>query len=128
MTASPLLPGYYRVVARRHTEEGELFRLQLMDDCCVYQGHFPGQPVCPGVCNIHMLLECAALMADQPLRLSSIKLCRLTTLLTPGEYPELEAHIQLTTADNGGWLLNASLGKGEDVYLSLRAEVVAENE
>ena len=108
---------------RREGLSGE-FVVRLNPDCAVYEGHFPGEPVSPGVCNIAMLLECAGRVAGMPLRAVKVNRCRLTTLITPLVHPVLELHIALNEKAPGIWVLNAEIGKGADSYMTLKAEVM----
>lgn len=100
--------------------------VRLNPDCRVYEGHFPGEPVSPGVCNIEMLLECAARVIGHPLRATKLNRCRLTTLITPIMHPELEVQVELKEKEPGCWVLNAQIGKAEEAYLTLKAEVTQE--
>ena len=44
---------YYKVLRARKEGEGKaVYHVAILPDCNVYEGHFPGNPVCPGVCNI----------------------------------------------------------------------------
>lgn len=113
-----MIEDFYDIVAR-HEEGGEtVFHVALRPDCKVYEGHFPGSPVAPGVCNIQMIRECAELVSGKPLLIQKIGQCRMTKLITPGEFPELDVHVALD-----GESLMASIVSGETVCLTLKATV-----
>lgn len=113
-----LIEGFYDIVARREEDGETVFRVALRPDCKVYEGHFPGTPVAPGVCNIQMIRECAEQVAGRPLLLTKISQCRMTKLITPGEFPELDVHVALD-----GESLTASIVSGETVCLTLKATI-----
>jgi len=118
------MENYYSLIASTIDGLSGLFRVQLNPDCRVYEGHFPGSPVSPGVCNIRMMLECAEQVVQHPLNVCKINRCRFTTLLSPQTHPELEIQINLQPKEDGLFILNASIGKGEEVYQTLKAEVL----
>ncbi|MBO4250123.1 MAG: beta-hydroxyacyl-ACP dehydratase [Paludibacteraceae bacterium] len=118
------MENYYSLIASTIDGLSGLFRVQLNPDCRVYEGHFPGSPVSPGVCNIRMMLECAEQVAHHPLNVRKISRCRFTTLLSPQTHPELEIQIDLQPKEDGLFILNASIGKEEEVYQTLKAEVL----
>ena len=90
------------------------FDVALHADCDVYRGHFPGEPVSPGVCNIQMLKECVERVVGQPLLLNYIQQCRLTTLVTPVKHPHVEVRIRIVDKlDNG---INGTLVEGRIYY------------
>ena len=104
------------------------FAVRLNPACEVYKGHFPDEPVSPGVCNIAMLLSCAEMVIGFPLRATKINRCRLTTLITPLSHAELELDIDLKEKEPERWVLTARIGKGENDYLTLKAEVIRDSE
>lgn len=121
-----LIPNYYTILDQQIEGQSAHFRVALNSDCKVYEGHFPGTPVSPGVCNINMLLECAGLVLGKSLRLLSISRCKFITLITPHDYPEVEVRVELSEKNDTIYALNANIGRGEDIYLQLKAEVEKE--
>lgn len=95
----------------------------LLPECKVYDGHFPGNPVCPGVCNMEMIKECACLVAGHVLRYSGIKQCRLTAIATPAVCPEVDVKVVLTERD-GGYQIVGSIADDGQTYMSLKGFVV----
>ena len=94
------LEDYYYRFLGCETDGGNRFvcRLQLLPDCDVYTGHFPGKPVCPGVFNLQMVKECVQRVAGHRLRMVFIKLCRLTAVATPTDCPLLTLDIRLSAS------------------------------
>ncbi|MFS2716174.1 beta-hydroxyacyl-ACP dehydratase [Bacteroides uniformis] len=72
--------NYYKLISMHSDGTSGVFHLSLRLDCEVYRGHFPGNPVCPGVCNIQMIKECAERLTGQRLHISRIRRCRLTAV------------------------------------------------
>ena len=121
-----LVENYYKINGIVKEGEVTIFQIALNPDCKVYEGHFPGEPVSPGVCNIRMIQECAEQVAGKPLFLSNLQQCRLTTLVTPLAHPEVEVIIRMEEKGET-YKLKATLGKGEEVYLDLKAELITQN-
>lgn len=118
-----LVKDYYKIKEVLKKEDGTaLFQIILQTDCEVYKGHFPGEPVSPGVCNIQMIKECAEQTLEKPLLLNNLQQCRLTTLVTPSNHPQVGVTIHLEEK-RGVYKLKATLGKGEEIYLDLKAEL-----
>lgn len=119
-----LIQNYYTVLQQSHEGDTYLFEVSMNADCSVYEGHFPGEPISPGVCNIQMLKECLETVLGHSVLLDTIQQCRFTTLITPIAYPELEVRICLLRQEEEHVKFKATLGKGEEVYLELKAEAV----
>ena len=71
----------------------------LKADCDVYQGHFPGKPVSPGVCNIEMIRECAELLTGENLLIETIKQCRLTAVASPTACPKVDVKVSVAKVE-----------------------------
>lgn len=121
-----MIKDYYTINEIVQKEGVTLFHISLCPDCIVYEGHFPGEPVSPGVCNIQMIKECAEQVAGKSLLLNNLQQCRLTTLMTPVQHPQVEVSIHLEEKGDA-YKLKATLGKGEEVYLDLKAELITYN-
>jgi 3-hydroxyacyl-[acyl-carrier-protein] dehydratase len=117
-----LISDYYTILKHETLPQGEHFLLSLNPESKVYEGHFPNEPVCPGVCNMQMIAECACAVAGKELRLTHIKQCRFTVLITPIKHKQLDLLLQLTPTDNT-FILNATLGIGDEVFMSLKGEM-----
>lgn len=106
------------------------FKINLLADHPVYEGHFPGEPVCPGVCSLQMVKECAQLMAHEKFLISYIKQYRLLEVMAPQKNPELMVEIHLEQGEKEGtgiiYKMKASgcaLGKPEMKYFEISAEL-----
>ena len=80
--------------------ETGVYRLQLNADHEIYKGHFPGNPVTPGVVMIQMLTELMQQHTGKKVRLISIPSCKFSKTLKPFEYPFINYSIKTTPSDN----------------------------
>ena len=72
--------------------------IRLLPDSPVYQGHFPGYPITPGVCLVEIALELIAEMAgqaghDEKVRLVGAKNIKFTSPIIPAEGTELRFNL-----------------------------------
>lgn len=72
--------------------------VRLLPESPVYQGHFPGYPITPGVCLVEIALELIAEMADQVghdgrTRLVAAKNIKFTSPIIPTEGTELRFNL-----------------------------------
>ena len=129
---------YYHILSSDITTDAGVFCVALNADCEVYQGHFPGEPISPGVCNIQMIKECAERClgyagdnlltagedSESPsILLSHIRQCRLTTLVTPQQHPEVEVRVAILSRSEDTITFRGTIGKGEEVYMELKGEL-----
>ena len=115
------LEDYYYKVYSYSTDWATtgLYCMMIVPDCDVYAGHFPGQPVCPGVFNLQMIKECVSHIAGKRLKITSIKRCRLLAVATPSECPDMYLKFKYTR-QGGDYLVRAELYTPEKVYMELQ--------
>ena len=58
--------------------------------------------------------------------LSHIKQCRLTTLVTPQQHPEVEVRVAILSRSDDTITFRGTIGKGEEVYMELKGELTNE--
>ena len=87
---------YYKINSRTADGEATLFDVSLLPDYCVYSGHFPGNPISPGVCSIQMIKECAEQLTGHRLFLAYISKCRFSAMISPKMTPRLLLRMHLS--------------------------------
>ncbi len=114
---------YYKIVDKQVDGMSGVFHISILPDCDVYRGHFPGEPVCPGVCNIETIKECAMLLTGKKLLISTIKQCRLTTVATPTACPNVDVTVQVAPTEQG-YTVVARIADAENVYMEYKGNMV----
>lgn len=114
--------NYYELISMRGDGTSGVFNITLCPDCDVYRGHFPGNPVCPGVCNMQTIKELAERLTNKRLHIGSIRRCRLTAVATPVECPDLEVRINLLPTENG-YGITATVSDARRTYMDYRGEM-----
>lgn len=119
-----MLEGYYYHVNECHIDARSCrFRVELLSDCDVYRGHFPGHPISPGVFNIRLVKECAMRFFGVPnLYFSHIKQCRFTNLVSPERSPMIDILLEVEPTE-GGHVVKATLSDEKQTYMKLKGEL-----
>lgn len=90
----------------------------------IYEGHFPQQPVVPGVCMIQMIREVAEKVTGQALMFSSITNIKFLALVVPTVNSQLTIKLSLDKIDDG-FSAKASVESGDKTFLSLKGNLSA---
>ncbi len=75
--------------------------LRLREDHPIYQGHFPGQPVVPGVCLLQMVKELAAMATKKTLILQKADTMKFLQQIDPRFTPVLRAELSCSILEDG---------------------------
>lgn len=109
-----------------HIDGGSgIFSLSINPSCTVFNGHFPSQAVCPGVCGIELVREYAGRIVGGSLRITSISKCRFTAILRPGAERLLFLNVSAVPLVPGGsvYAVEATMSGRAVSYMSLRGEM-----
>lgn len=67
----------------------------------VFKGHFPGNPIMPGVCMIQIIKELTEKITQQTLMIQTLSNVKFMALINPENNPELRLELDIaTTEDN----------------------------
>lgn len=117
--------NYFQIDALHMGAAHGVFYLRLLPGCDVYRGHFPGNPVCPGVCHIEMLRECVMKLVGVKVFISSVKQCRLTAVSDPLSCSELKLTVSLEKTDER-YAVSALLEDEEKTYMEYRGSMAVD--
>lgn len=79
----------YTVIRKEETSGGISYVIRLNSDHFIYEAHFPGEPVTPGVCILQLAQELLALEINEHLELKKIKNAKFTAVISPDQLTEL---------------------------------------
>lgn len=107
-----------------HDGSQQLFNAQisLNADHSIYQGHFPGNPVVPGVCQVQMVKELIEKAVDHPLILTDSDNIKFLAMIDPRVNPELECSIQIREVDGSELTAVATIFSGSTLFLKFKGK------
>lgn len=95
-----LIEGLYKITATETTAQGILAKVRLNKDHAIFKGHFPGNPVMPGVCMIQMVKELTEDAIGKNLFLTVSSNVKFMAIINPEINPDLEVSIEISE-ENG---------------------------
>ena len=122
-----LLEIFYKIIHRKEREDGKQeIEIELTPGHVLYQGHFPGQPVVPGVCTLQMIKESAEQIANRPLQYVQITSSKFLSAINPMETPLLQLFIRLEETEEHLFKLQAEGICKEKEFIKLKAILTEE--
>lgn len=115
-----LLNDFYKI---KNIQQGEKYTIdiELNSKHQVYQGHFPGNPVAPGVCLTQMVKETVEHITGKKLLMVTGDNLKFTAVLNPEINPDVTMVLGLKTKDNGLLQADSSVTAGETGFFSIKA-------
>ena len=75
--------SFYKIHEITREDNSATVRVELLPSHPIYAGHFPGQPVVPGVCTLTIIKECIEKVLGRSTSYASIKECKYMSALIP---------------------------------------------
>ena len=122
-----LKDDFYTIV--QLTEEDNAIRatLKLNPAHRIFDGHFPGQPVVPGVCMVQMIKEILETAIGKSMMLKQSDYIKFLSVINPMEEKSVNAFVQYNDKGTEGIHTVASLHCEERVCMKLKGVFVLNN-
>lgn len=110
----------YRIL---NQEEGKLkASIEINAKHQVFEGHFPGVPVLPGVCQVQAIKEILQNVSGETLKIEKVRDIKFMAMVIPEKMPVLNCEITFTLSE-GAYKVNAALLHEETSILKLRGNL-----
>ena len=90
----------------------------------IYNGHFPQQPVVPGVCMLQIIKECIEKIQQAPLQYKQIASCKFLSVINPNETPELKLSLTIKKNETDTFQILAEGASSKDICIKLKAQLI----
>ena len=97
-----VLKDFYKVLSEEKTSDSKYSITILVNEKHeVFKGHFPGNPIMPGVCMIQIIKELTEKITKETLMIQTLANVKFMALINPENNPELRLELDITmTEDN----------------------------
>lgn len=117
-----LQDNLFTILSQQEVEGLPAFQLRIHLEWPIYQAHFPGHPITPGVCIVQMVQELLGLALKRDLTLRKAKNVKYLAIISPEEVRELTVSFtKIETQEDGSLKVQAQVAAGETIYTKLSA-------
>ncbi len=112
----------FTVKSQTLSATGGNFLLALNAAHPIYRGHFPDNPITPGVCSLEIITQLAAAHysgLEKPVEVESIK---YLGFVNPLQTPEVAVEISISNLGGGDWRLRGTLSADQKPAVKMVAK------
>ncbi|MFA7274769.1 MAG: 3-hydroxyacyl-ACP dehydratase [Crocinitomicaceae bacterium] len=113
---------FYQITALQHEENSITATLQIDANHTIFDGHFPNNPVTPGVVEMEIIKEILATALDKTLKMKSMSSCKFLAILNPTETPEVLVNISIAEQEEKRIRINGQISATGTQFLKMGAE------
>ncbi len=113
-----LINDFFNISSFKESTENELIaEIKLNPDHKIYDGHFPGNPVVPGVVSVQMINEVLSEHLGIKLMTSKARSIKFTSMINPKTNPNLTFKIKYIKTEEESFKVNAQITFEDIVFL-----------
>lgn len=96
-----VLKDFYKILSEEKTGDTKYTITILVNEKHeVFKGHFPGNPIMPGVCMIQIIKELTEKITQETLMIQTLANVKFMALINPEVNPELRLELDITTTED----------------------------
>lgn len=120
-----LFKDFYTITDIKDNSGSYTIEVRLNADHEVYNGHFPEQPVVPGVCIMQLVKECVEQIKNQELAYSQVQSCKFISVVNPKIDNTLEVVLMLANEEDNSIKLQADILQKSQQITKIKATLRA---
>lgn len=120
-----LLNNLYTIQSLSESDNQIEATIILVADHAIFNGHFPGQPVLPGVCMMEMVSEVMGVYLKSSFRISGGPLIKFLRMIDPRMNPSIHLEIKYQPSSHT-IITNGRIFSGSDVFMKFQLNLVPE--
>ncbi|BDU24205.1 MULTISPECIES: 3-hydroxyacyl-ACP dehydratase [unclassified Flavobacterium] len=96
-----VLKDFYKVLSEEKASDSKYnITILINEKHEVFKGHFPGNPIMPGVCMIQIIKELTESITKSSLMIQSLANVKFMALINPEVTPELRLELDVTITED----------------------------
>ena len=115
-----LLNDFYTIINRDASDSTVRAKISINPTHMIFEGHFPGLPIVPGVCMMQIIREIMEVTTERSLMIVGADNMKFLSVINPDQNPEVDVSITYSE-DSGTFNVNASLFAGTVTFFKLKA-------
>jgi 3-hydroxyacyl-[acyl-carrier-protein] dehydratase len=115
-----LLNDFYKILQKEVTPGVLKAKISISKKHRIFDGHFPGLPVVPGVCMLQIVREIMEVYSERELKISEADNMKFLSVINPEQHQEIDVLINYNE-EAGNFPINATLFAGTTTFFKLKA-------
>lgn len=114
---------FYKLIELEQTEQMILAKVELNENHAIYDGHFPNQPVVPGVCMIYMIKHIIQRALDNKIVIKKVGSCKFLKMLDPRVNLDLVFEINMDKQSEGDIKIQVNGYSMNEAFIKLKGQI-----
>jgi len=96
-----VLKDFYKILSEEKISDSKhTITILVNEKHEIFKGHFPGNPIMPGVCMIQIIKELTEKITQETLMIQTLANVKFMALINPENNPELRLELDITITED----------------------------
>jgi|WetSurMetagenome_2_1015567.scaffolds.fasta_scaffold185965_2 3-hydroxyacyl-[acyl-carrier-protein] dehydratase len=118
----------YQISKFKSDNEGIEATIKFNETHPIFSGHFPGNPIVPGVVQVQIIKNLMEKKFEQNLILSQAKNIKFLSIISPVNHPQVEVLLRIQCLEDNSMQVHANIRSGENTFMKFAGIYVKRNE
>jgi 3-hydroxyacyl-[acyl-carrier-protein] dehydratase len=118
----------YQISKFKSDNEGIEATIKFNEKHPIFTGHFPGNPIVPGVVQVQIIKDLMEKKFEQNLILSQAKNIKFLSIISPVNHPQVEVSLRIQSSEDNSLQVQANIRSGEITFMKFSGIYVKSNE
>lgn len=97
-----VLKDFYKIISEEKISDSKYNIIILVNEKHeIFKGHFPDNPIMPGVCMIQIIKDLVEIITKNTLMIQTLSNVKFMALINPEDNPELCLELEITETEDG---------------------------
>lgn len=112
---------FYTINGSSQEDDTTTFNVEISKSHSIFKGHFPGNPVTPGVAQMEMVKELVSESTNENAKLVSMGNCKFLAILNPEENAIVDVVLKINETEENQLKVSAVIKNSEKAFLKMTA-------
>lgn len=117
------LNDLFSIITEDKQESQVTYTIRLNKEHAIYKGHFPGNPITPGVCIVQMAVDIFSHFMESDLHLLYAKNVKFLQIIRPEEHETFQYQFNWEKMENNAYGLKIVVKDGDMVFTKMSIQV-----
>jgi 3-hydroxyacyl-[acyl-carrier-protein] dehydratase len=121
-----LLGNFFNISEKTVTGNNVLVSIDINAMHHIFEGHFPGQPVVPGVCMLQIVKELLETVIEKKTQLGKADHLKFLAVINPLESPTIKVEFTYEIREDDAIVVSGKLYKETIIFLKFKGSFIPE--
>ena len=122
-----LLPDFFKIINADIADNAALVEVELNPQHAIFQGHFPGHPITPGVCVTQIAVDLFSHIQQREYAMIKAKSIKFIHIIKPEENPRVHYQLNWEQVDGQQYQLKAVVYHEDTTFAKINITVKTES-